>query len=105
MKFGASRGLPLLGRVLAAPLLALIWLYKRAISPLLPPSCRFFPSCSQYGFTAIALHGPFKGTWLTLRRVTRCHPLCPGGYDPVPGTDEARALALREGRSVDAGAA
>ena len=58
--------------------------YKWSISPLLPPMCRFHPSCSVYAMGAIAVHGPFKGSWLAARRVTRCHPFNRGGLDPVP---------------------
>ena len=58
--------------------------YKWALSPLLPPMCRFHPSCSVYAMGAIAVHGPFKGTWLAARRITRCHPFNAGGLDPVP---------------------
>lgn len=58
--------------------------YKAVISPFLPPMCRFHPSCSVYAMGAVAVHGPFKGTWLAFRRVTRCHPFNPGGLDPVP---------------------
>lgn len=87
MTASASAGLHPVLRVLAAPLLLAIWLYKKLISPLLGPTCRFYPSCSVYGFTAISKHGPIKGTWLTARRVTKCHPFHPGGYDPVPGTE------------------
>jgi putative membrane protein insertion efficiency factor len=64
--------------------LALIRLYQRGISPFLPPSCRFVPTCSQYGYEAITRHGVGQGSWLTLRRLVRCHPFCRGGYDPVP---------------------
>jgi putative membrane protein insertion efficiency factor len=58
--------------------------YQRVISPLLPPSCRFYPSCSQYALEAITRHGALKGTWLAARRLVRCHPYHPGGFDPVP---------------------
>jgi len=64
--------------------LGLIRLYQRLLSPLLPSSCRFVPSCSQYGFEAIAHFGIVKGGWLASMRVLRCHPFNPGGYDPVP---------------------
>jgi len=62
----------------------LIRFYQAAISPYLPPSCRYTPSCSAYGVEAIKKHGPFKGGWLTLKRVLSCHPWGGSGYDPVP---------------------
>ncbi|WP_338462604.1 membrane protein insertion efficiency factor YidD [Synechococcus elongatus IITB7] len=65
-------------------LMALIQFYRRWISPLTPASCRFYPTCSQYGLEAIDRFGPLKGSWLTIRRILRCHPFHPGGYDPVP---------------------
>ncbi len=65
-------------------LLLLIHGYRRLISPLFPPTCRFNPTCSQYALTAIERFGPVKGSWLAARRITRCHPFHPGGYDPVP---------------------
>ena len=65
--------------------------YKRWLSPLLGPRCRFVPSCSEYAMQAIALHGAGRGSWLAVRRVARCHPLHPGGHDPVPGTPDAVA--------------
>jgi putative membrane protein insertion efficiency factor len=64
--------------------LGLIRFYQRFISPLLPPSCRFEPSCSQYGYQAIERYGVLRGGWLALKRIARCHPFHPGGYDPVP---------------------
>ena len=65
-------------------LAALIRGYQAAISPLLPPSCRFHPSCSQYALEAVTRHGALRGGWLAARRLARCHPFHPGGYDPVP---------------------
>jgi uncharacterized protein len=67
----------------------LITLYQRLISPLFPPSCRFVPTCSQYAKQAILTHGLARGSYLAARRILRCHPFNPGGYDPVPGTKEA----------------
>ena len=70
---------------------ALVWLlllpirfYQIAISPLLGPSCRYTPTCSEYARQAIVKHGPFKGSWLALKRILRCHPWGGSGYDPVP---------------------
>lgn len=65
-------------------LLFLIAFYQRCVSPYLPPACRFRPTCSEYAKDALILHGPLRGSWLTFRRLIRCHPLCKGGYDPVP---------------------
>lgn len=65
-------------------LLALIRLWQWTFSRVLPPTCRFYPSCSQYGYEAISRYGVLRGGWLTVRRVARCHPFNPGGYDPVP---------------------
>ena len=58
--------------------------YQLLLSPLLGPRCRFHPSCSHYALEAIQVHGAARGSWLALRRLSRCHPLHPGGYDPVP---------------------
>jgi len=65
-------------------LLALIRFYQRAISPMFPPSCRFTPTCSHYTYEAIEKYGVIKGGWLGVKRISRCHPFNPGGYDPVP---------------------
>ncbi len=58
--------------------------YQRLVSPLLPPSCRFYPSCSEYALDAVTRHGALRGSWLAARRLARCHPFHPGGFDPVP---------------------
>jgi len=79
---------------LARLLLAPIRLYKAVLSPLLPPMCRFHPSCSVYAMGAITVHGPFKGLFLAARRLSRCHPFNPGGLDPVPPRDGVEAATL-----------
>ena len=71
-------------KVLSAPFIALIIFYQKCISPLKPPTCRFTPTCSQYALEAFRKYGPFKGFWLSLKRVLRCHPWGGSGYDPVP---------------------
>ncbi|KPK82168.1 MAG: membrane protein insertion efficiency factor [Gemmatimonas sp. SM23_52] len=70
--------------MLARLLVMLIRGYQLAVSPLLPPSCRYTPSCSQFAVEALQRHGALKGSWLAVCRVCRCHPFRPGGYDPVP---------------------
>jgi hypothetical protein len=70
--------------VLTHLLKALVVGYRYSLKAVLPPSCRFLPSCSEYALDALALHGAGKGTWLTLRRICRCHPWGGMGYDPVP---------------------
>lgn len=62
--------------------------YQYLFRPLLGSNCRFAPTCSDYALEALAVHGAAKGSWLALRRVLRCHPYHPGGFDPVPGTSE-----------------
>lgn len=66
------------------PFLWMIRAYQLILSPLLPSSCRFYPTCSHYGYEAIEKHGLLRGGWLTVKRVARCNPFCKGGYDPVP---------------------
>lgn len=65
-------------------LVGLVRIYRTWISPVLPPSCRFEPSCSTYALEALSVHGALRGTWLTIRRLLRCGPWHPGGWDPVP---------------------
>jgi len=69
---------------LALPFILLIKLYQVIVSPWLGPKCRYTPSCSAYGIEALKKHGVFKGGWLTLKRISRCHPWGGHGYDPVP---------------------
>lgn len=73
-----------INRALSAGAILFIRAYQRAISPWLPRSCRFYPTCSQYAVEAIEKHGLLRGGGLAVRRVLRCHPGNPGGYDPVP---------------------
>jgi uncharacterized protein len=71
-------------RVISAALRALVRVYQWIVRPLLPPACRFHPSCSEYAEQALARHGALRGSWLAARRVCRCGPWHSGGYDPVP---------------------
>lgn len=77
----------MLTRVATWPLEVLVIAYRWLISPLLPPSCRFYPSCSTYALTALRRFGPLVGSWLAVRRLVRCHPWSPGGVDHVPPRD------------------
>ena len=74
----------------ARVLMALITGYRRFISPLLGARCRFAPSCSAYALDAVREHGALRGTWLAVRRIGRCHPFNPGGFDPVPSALHGR---------------
>ncbi len=70
--------------MLTRALIGAIRFYQKGISPFTPPSCRFYPTCSQYGLEAMQKYGAARGGWLLVRRLARCHPLCKGGFDPVP---------------------
>ncbi|WP_239671978.1 membrane protein insertion efficiency factor YidD [Mangrovibacillus cuniculi] len=63
--------------------------YQKVLSPLKPPTCRFYPTCSHYGVEAVQRFGALKGTWLTIKRIGKCHPFHPGGIDPVPEKKES----------------
>ena len=82
----------------ARVLLALVGGYRRWVSPLLGPHCRFAPSCSAYAAEALAVHGAGRGSWLAVRRIARCHPFHPGGHDPVPPV--RRGVGARRTRLV-----
>ena len=82
--------------MIARVLLVLVGFYRRWISPALPPRCRFAPSCSAYAAEAVTAHGAARGSWLTVRRLARCHPFHPGGHDPVP---PVRSASVRISRS------
>ena len=71
-------------KIFSTILIGIIRIYQTAISPYLPSSCRYTPTCSQYGIEAIKKHGPFKGSWLTFKRILSCNPWGGSGYDPVP---------------------
>lgn len=70
--------------MLARAMIAAIRFYRKGISPLKPPVCRFVPTCSQYGLEAVERYGAARGGWLLVKRLARCQPFCKGGYDPVP---------------------
>ena len=75
-------------KILIAPFIFLVRIYQRLISPLLPASCRYTPTCSHYTVEALQKHGLFKGGWLALKRIGSCHPWGGSGYDPVPERDD-----------------
>jgi putative membrane protein insertion efficiency factor len=74
------QGMPAMKKALKAP----VHFYRKFISPLKPPTCRFYPTCSQYALDALEEHGALKGSWLTVKRICKCHPFHPGGIDHVP---------------------
>jgi uncharacterized protein len=78
-----------LERTLKFLLIGMVRGYRIFISPLFLPCCRFHPTCSTYAITALETHGPLQGSWLTVKRISRCHPWQPGGYDPVPPKRES----------------
>lgn len=75
---------------ISSSIIRVIHFYQEAISPLLPPSCRFDPSCSDYAMEALQIHGLWRGLFLAIKRLLRCHPWGGQGYDPVPGSDFKR---------------
>lgn len=76
--------MPTVKQIASFPFIAVIKIYQWCISPWLGPSCRYTPTCSQYGLEAFKKYGPFKGMWLTMKRISRCHPWGGHGPDPVP---------------------
>ena len=96
----AARRPPIRRAVLAA-----IGFYSRAISPALPPRCRFYPTCSAYAAEAVEVHGAGRGTWLALRRLLKCAPWHPGGVDLVPGTEARSHSSSTTAAPPDAGSA
>lgn len=81
-------------------LIALLKGYRRVISPLYGPVCKYYPSCSAYALEAVETHGALKGTWLAAKRLSSCHPWAAGGYDPVPGTPAAREWEAEQASRV-----
>ena len=85
-----------MGTAIARLLTGLVRLYRLVISPLTPPSCRFYPTCSTYAIAAIERFGPWHGTRLAVARILRCQPFHPGGYDPIPETLRSPRVAAAE---------
>ena len=76
--------------VIKSVMIFMIRIYQRCISPLFPPTCRFYPTCSAYVIQALEKHGVLKGSYLGIKRILKCHPGNPGGYDPVPEVDTSK---------------
>ncbi|MDT7548734.1 MAG: uncharacterized protein QOE84_1128 [Actinomycetota bacterium] len=89
--------------LVARALVAVVTAYRRLLSPLLGPRCRFAPSCSAYTVQALTEHGALRGGWLAVRRIARCHPFHPGGHDPVPPGRSSSATMLSERTTPRAG--
>jgi uncharacterized protein len=87
---GANRGE---GKIMKYIFIYLIKAYQIVVSPLLPNSCRFYPTCSEYSKQSYELYGVFRGTWMTITRLLRCHPFHPGGYDPVVPEQDDKEIA------------
>lgn len=85
--------------MLRYPLIWFVKAWRAVISPLYGDVCRYYPSCSSYGLTALETHGAIKGSWLTIRRILRCHPWAEGGFDYVPGSPQAAAHLASSGLS------
>lgn len=84
----------MMNKVLKVP----VHFYRRVISPLKPPTCRYYPTCSEYALTALEQHGAARGSWLAVKRICRCHPFHPGGYDPVP-EPKPKVKRMQQGES------
>ena len=82
-------------------LIGLLKAWRLTISPLYGNVCRYYPSCSAYALRAVEVHGAVKGSWLAGRRLLRCHPWAPGGYDPVPGTPEWQAEQAEQAERLE----
>jgi putative membrane protein insertion efficiency factor len=80
-------------------ILLLLRAYRVAISPLIGPRCRYYPSCSQYAQVAVERYGVARGSWLAVRRIARCHPWHPGGFDPVPDCDDTHVVPAARSRA------
>ena len=90
--------------MLKYPLIGFVKLWRRVLSPGYGEVCKFHPSCSTYGLRALEVHGGIRGSWLMVRRISRCHPWSMGGVDYVPGTTEARDWAEQETPTSPSGA-
>lgn len=86
----------IINRILSFPILVLVKIYQWIISPILPAACRYTPTCSNYMIEAIKVWGPFKGTWLGLKRISTCHPWGDHGHDPVPERKIETELEMKD---------